>query len=234
MRSEFTEQPTSETASVFHTVDSGVTWTREFLPADFLNNIFASNSGNLWASGYDGTVLHKAGAGSTLQLVSAVSRKTHRTAGIFDVSLPLTGTPGVECRNGGGSYTFVFNFTSNVVGGAASLVLGAGNAGTPSFSGTTMTVPLTGVTDVQMITVKLSGVTDSSNNILPDTLVSANMLIGDVNGNKTVNSVDVSLTRSQLGMPVTSANFRDDVRVSGTIDSTDVRQVRGANGHSLP
>ena len=60
------------------------------------------------------------------------------------------------------------------------------------------------------------------------------MLIGDVNGDKTVNSVDVSLTRSQLGMPVTSANFRDDVRISGTIDLTDVRQVRGANGHSLP
>ena len=67
-----------------------------------------------------------------------------------------------------------------------------------------MTVPLTGVTDVQMITMKLSGVTDSSNNVLPDTLVSANMLIGDVNGDKTVNSVDVSLTRSQVGMPVTT------------------------------
>ena len=198
-----------------HTVDSGTTWTREFLPADFLNNVFASSSGNLWTSGYDGTVLHKAGASSTLQLVSAVSRKTHRTAGTFDVSLPLTGTPGVECRNGGGSYTFVFNFTTNVVGGTASVVLGTGSAGTPSFSGTTMTLPLTGVTDVQMITVKLSGITDSSNNVLPDTLVSANMLIGDANGDKTVNSVDVSLTRSQLGMPVTSANFREDVRISG-------------------
>ena len=228
------QQPTSETASVFHTVDSGATWTREFVPADYLNNIFANSSGNLWASGYDGKVLHKAGAGSTLQLVSALSRKTHRSAGTFDVNLPLTGTPGLECRDGGGTYTFVFNFTTNVVGGTASVVLGTGSAGTPSFSGTTMTVPLTGVTDVQMITVKLSGVTDSSNNVLPDTLVSANMLIGDVNGDKTVNSVDVSLTRGQVGMPVTSANFRDDVRISGTIDSRDVREVRGANGHSLP
>ena len=47
------------------------------------------------------------------------------------------------------------------------------------------------------------------------------MLIGDVNGDKTVNSVDVSLNRSQLGMPVTSANFRDDVRISGTITSAE-------------
>jgi hypothetical protein len=60
------------------------------------------------------------------------------------------------------------------------------------------------------------------------------MLIGDVNGDKTVNSVDVSLTRSQLGMPVTSANFRDDVRISGTITSADVREVKGAKGHTLP
>jgi photosystem II stability/assembly factor-like uncharacterized protein len=228
------QQPTNETASVFHTVDSGTTWTREFLPVDYLNNIFASSSGNIWTSGYDGTVLHKAGASSTLQLVSAASRKTHRTAGTFDVNLPLTGTPGVECRNGGGRYTFVFNFTTNVVSGTASVVLGTGSAGTPTFSGSTMTVPLTGVTDVQMITVKLAGVTDASNNVLPDTLVSANMLIGDVNGDKTVNNVDVSLTRSQVGMPVTSANFREDVRISGTINSTDVRDVRAANGHSLP
>src|SRR4029079_15018721 len=108
------QQPTSETASVFHTVDSGATWTREFLPADYLNNIFASSSGNLWASGYDGKVLHKAGAGSTLPLVSALSRETPRSAGMFDVNLPLTGAPGVQCRDGGGSYTFVFNFTTNV------------------------------------------------------------------------------------------------------------------------
>ena len=35
-----------------------------------------------------------------LQLTSAVSRMTHGGAGDFDVNLPLTGEPGVECRNG--------------------------------------------------------------------------------------------------------------------------------------
>ena len=53
---------------------------------------------------------------------------------------------------------------------------GTGSAGTPTFNGSAMAVPLSGVIDVQMIAVKLSGVTDSSNNLLPDTLVSANML----------------------------------------------------------
>src|SRR2546428_7715051 len=36
-----------------------------------------------------------------LTLVSAVSRKTHGAAGTFDIDLPLTGEPGVECRSAG-------------------------------------------------------------------------------------------------------------------------------------
>ena len=154
------QQPTTESASLYHTVDAGTTWTRSFLPANFLNNVFATPSGNIWTSGYDGTVLHKAGAASTLQLVAAVSRKSHRNAGTFDISLPLTGTAGVECRDGGGSYSFVFNFTTNVVSGTASVTAGTGTAGTPTFSGTTMTLPISGVTDVQTLTVTLNGVTD--------------------------------------------------------------------------
>ncbi|MEO7725519.1 MAG: YCF48-related protein [Chthoniobacterales bacterium] len=228
------QQPTSETASLYHTVDGGTTWTRSFLPADFLNNVFAAPSGNIWTSGYDGTVLFKAGSSSALQLVSAVSRKTHRTAGTFDISLPLTGTAGVECRDGGGSYSFVFNFTTNVISGSASITSGTGTASTPTFSGTTMTVPLTGVADVQTLTVTLTGVTDSSSQVLPATPVSATMLIGDINADKTVNTTDVSLVRVQVGMAVTSANFRDDARISGTITSGDVKLVKGANGHTVP
>ena len=34
--------------------------------------------------------------------VSVVSRKVHGGAGIFDINLPLTGAPGIECRSGGG------------------------------------------------------------------------------------------------------------------------------------
>lgn len=228
------QQPTSESASLYHTVDGGTTWTRSFLPADFLNNVFAAPSGNIWTSGYDGTVLFKAGSSSTLQLVSAVSRKTHRTAGTFDISLPLTGTAGVECRDGGGSYSFVFNFTTNVVSGSASITSGSGTAGTPTFSGTTMTVPLTGVADVQTLTVTLNGVTDSSSQVLPATPVSVTMLVGDVNADKTVNTTDVSLVGGQIGMAVTSANFRNDARISGTITSADAKLVKGANGHTVP
>ena len=76
-----------------------------------------------------------------------------------------------------------------------------------------MTVNLTGVTDVQKITVTLTGVTNTTAQVLPDTPVSVNMLIGDTNGNKTVNASDVAQTKGQSGVPVTAANFREDVAV---------------------
>jgi hypothetical protein len=95
-----------------------------------------------------------------------------------------------------------------------------------------MTVPLSGVTDVQKIAVKLTGVTSS--NVLPDTTVSTNMLIGDVNGDKTVNRTDVTITRGQVGMPVNGSNFREDVKVTGAINSTDAKAVQKAVGHTLP
>jgi len=94
-------------------------------------------------------------------------------------------------------------------------------------AGTTMTVPLIGVTDVQTLTITLTGVTDASSQVLPTTPVSGNMLIGDVNGDKKVNNTDVSVTRGQVGMAVTIENFREDVRISGTITSADPRAVQG-------
>ena len=55
-----------------------------------------------------------------LQLTTAVSRKTHGGAGTFDIPLPLSGEPGVECRSSGGNHTLVFTFSNNVVSGNAS------------------------------------------------------------------------------------------------------------------
>jgi uncharacterized delta-60 repeat protein len=170
-----------------------------------------------------------------LQLTAAVSRKTHGSAGAFDVNLPFSGEPGVECRSTNGNHKFVFAFSTDVVSGSASVTGGTGSvSGNPIFSGNTMTVNLTGVTDVQKITVTLSDVTSSTSQVLPDTSVSANMLIGDTTSDKAVSGVDVSQTRGQVGQPVTNSNFREDVRPDGSINATDVRRVRSNVGHSLP
>jgi hypothetical protein len=59
-------------------------------------------------------------------------------------------------------------------------------------------------------------------------------LVGDVNGNATVNASDVSLTKSQVGHVVTGSNFREDVNANGTISSTDVALVKSKVGTALP
>jgi Dockerin type I domain len=170
-----------------------------------------------------------------LQLTSTVSRKTHGAAGDFDIDLPLTGEPGVECRSSGGNHTLVITFSNPMVSGNASVTSGTGTvAGSPAFSGNTMTVNLTGVADVQQITVTLSNVTDTFSQILPDTAVSMNMLIGDTNANKSVNSADIAQTKGQSGLPATAANFRTDVNVSGAISAADIAQVKANSGHTLP
>ena len=64
--------------------------------------------------------------------------------------------------------------------------------------------------------------------------VSMGVLVGDVNGNGAVNATDVALTKSQVGMAVSSSNFREDVNANGTISSTDVAIVKSDVGTSLP
>jgi uncharacterized delta-60 repeat protein len=164
-----------------------------------------------------------------------VSRKTHGATGTFDINLPLTGNPGIECRSGGPSnnYQVVFTFPSAVTFASAAVTAGAGSVSGSSGSGTTtMTVSLTGVTNAQEIMVTLQGASDGTNT--GDLSVPMGVLLGDVNGNASVNSTDISQTKLQSGQPVTAANFREDVNANGSINATDVSSVKLQSGTSLP
>ena len=165
---------------------------------------------------------------------SAFSRKTHGGAGTFDIPLPLTGNVGIECRSGGAinDYQMIINFATTVTVGSASVTSGTGSVSSFSVSGSQVTVNLTGVTNVQRITVTLSNVNDGTH--MGNVPVSMGVLVGDVNGNATVNASDVSLTKSQVGQAVSGSNFREDVNVNGTISSTDVAQVKANVGTALP
>jgi hypothetical protein len=170
-----------------------------------------------------------------LRPTSAVSRKTHAAAGDFDIDLPLTGEPGVECRSSGGIHTIVITLSNAVVSGSANVTTGTGSvAGSPTFSGNVMTVNLTGVVDVQKVTVTLSNVTDGFSQVLASIPVSMNVLVGDTNASKIVNATDIAQTKAQSGQPVTASNFRSDVNVSGTMTATDITQVKAAAGNSVP
>ncbi len=126
----------------------------------------------------------------------------------------------------------IINFASPVTVGVRAVTSGAGSVSSFSVSGSQVTVNLTGVTNVQRITVTLFDVNDGTNT--GDVPVSMGVLIGDVNGNAAVNASDVSLTKSQVGQTVSGSNFREDVNANGTISATDVALVKSDVGHSLP
>lgn len=167
-----------------------------------------------------------------------VSRKTHGTAGTFDID--LTSGHGIECRSGGtnGDYTLVFTFINplTTVGGA-SVTAGTGSIAS-SYIGPTdahnYVVSLTGVSNAQRLTISLSNVSDSAGNSSAILTASMGVLIGDTTANGTVNSSDIAQTQSQSGQPVTRGNFREDVTVDGVINSSDIALVQSKSGTALP
>lgn len=170
-----------------------------------------------------------------IQLVSAVSRKTHDGAGTYDIDLPLTGQPlGIECRSGGanGQHQVVFTFAVNVTVNSATCYWSdsdgnhSGTA-TASTNQNIVTVDLSGVPNARSITVALFGLNDGTN--MSDIGVPMGVLLGDVNGSARTDSGDVFATQGQNGLAITQANFRKDVNASGRIDSGDVFLVRQNN-----
>src|ERR671925_210669 len=83
------------------------------------------------------------------------------------IPLPLSGAPGIECRNGGITqiiFTFPTAVTINSALGTqgAQVTSGTGSVSSVSGAGATGTVNLTGVTNLQWITVTLFGVSDGT------------------------------------------------------------------------
>jgi subtilisin family serine protease len=200
-----------------------------------INSSLCSSNGtwpnNLFGNGR----INALAAYNYVAVLSGVSRKTHGGAGTFDVALPLSGEPAVECRDTAGNHTFVFTFNNSLQSGTAAVTSGVGTvSGSPVISGNTMTVNLAGVADIQRLTVTLQSVTDTNAQVMPDTAVPVNFLAADTNGNKSVNAADVAQTKAQLGQVVTSSNFRTDVNANGTINAGDTGLVKAKLGHSVP
>jgi hypothetical protein len=160
---------------------------------------------------------------------SAVSRINHGACGTFDIPLPLICPSGVECRSTGGSYTMVVTFNQTVTSvSGATVTCGTGTAGTPTFSGTDVSVPLTGVTDQQNITVQINGVNGTGTATVP-----MGILIGDTNGNRAVNAGDLAQTKARSGQTVDATNFRSDVNANCAINAGDVAIIKTDSGHGI-
>ncbi len=106
-----------------------------------------------------------------LQVSDIASRKTHGSAGDFDIPLGLDGS-GVECRTGGasGDYSVVFTF-ANAVASVANVTINSGTGSiTSSGIGTNpneFIVNLTGVTNQQALSLTLSNVQGTGGTLQP-------------------------------------------------------------------
>ena len=167
------------------------------------------------------------------QPATAFSRKTHGGAGTFDIDLTPNGTPGIECRSGGagGVYQMIVQFANPVTVTGATLT-GSGSVSGFSVNGAAVTIDLTNIANAQTIVVKLTGVNDGA--LSGDVPVSMSVLLGDTNGNGSVNAGDVAQTKGQSGQPVTAANFREDVNANGSINAGDVALAKSKSGTVLP
>ena len=184
------------------------------------------------------------------QLTSAVSRKVHGPAGTFDLNLPLTGKHAIECRSGGptGQHNVIATFqnaltsvmsvsaTATTTTGTADLnsvptgniIQDVNNNPTNQYS-----INLAGVPNASHVVITLHGVTDSAGNS-GDVVIPMDVLLGDTTGDGTVNSADISQTKSQSGQSVGPTNFRNDVTIDGGINSADISLVKSESGTGLP
>lgn len=166
-------------------------------------------------------------ATAPLTLLAVLSRKTHATAGSFDLpintSQAINQGVSVEPRVGGAGHTLVFQFNQLIAStGAATSTNGSATA---IIAGQEVLVTLSGVADNSRATITLSGVNGTTN-----ATVSLGFLVGDTNNSRSVNSSDISAVKAHAGETTTVANFRFDINTSSTINSSDISAVKARLG----
>ena len=141
---------------------------------------------------------------------------------------PRVGQPSV------GTHLIVFTFDKPVTGGTATVSEGVAAVGSTAFVGNEMQVTLTGVTDIQYVTVDVSNVVAADGGTGGTGSARVGFLRGDVNGTRTVSLLDLLNIAPQILKPVTPTNYLDDVNLSGTISLLDLLVVAPSILNKLP
>ena len=172
-------------------------------------------------------------ASTPFALAAVQSRKTHGSAGTFDLVIdatqPVGGNITVEPRVIGSGHTMAFQFNGPVASAGSVSVAPIGTA-TAMISSNELVVALNNIPDNQRVSVSLLNVNGSSS----PPPVSVNFLTGDVNNTRSVNSSDISGLKARSGQATTGANFRFDLNASGAINSSDISTVKARSGLTLP
>lgn len=156
------------------------------------------------------------------------AHRVHGGAGPFDLVFgTVTTNPTTEPRIGP-AHNVVFTFDKPVTAGSAAVTEGVATVGAPTFNGNQMTVPLTGVTNQQYVTVTVSNIVSADGGTGGSGLARIGFLVGDVSQNRVVTVADLGLVNAQLAQPVTAANYLKDVNASGTLSVAD-KGITNAN-----
>jgi alpha-tubulin suppressor-like RCC1 family protein len=167
--------------------------------------------------------------------LGAVSRKTHSTAGTFDISLaesPRTASDVTVEPRGIGNHKIVFRFNRavNTVGSATVTDSAQALIGTRglAINGSDIEVNLFSIPDGRYVTVSLNGVNGTL-----DVSARVAFLFGSFSATGSVVRNDVSATRTYSGRRAYFDNFKHDVNVSGLISAADVVSVNKRLGNYL-
>ena len=162
------------------------------------------------------------------------SRRVHGAAGTFDLPLSAVATnPTTEPRQGP-TQSIVFTFDKPITGATVAVTEGIAIAAAPTFSGNAVIVSLTGVTNLQYVTVVLSDVASADGGTGGAGSVRVGFLAGDVNQNRVVTVADVGLINASLAQPVTASNYLKDLNASGTLTVGDKAIANGNLSTALP
>lgn len=222
--------------TILKSTDAGATFTPQTsgTSSDLYDVSFASDGVTGLAAGQAGTILRttNGGAADSLALVSAASRR-----GPFEIDLPLSGSPGIECRISNNHHlTIVFTFDHAVT----SVESGAATCGRFGDLQVNLENPdqvlatyNSGPCNGEQVTLSLHNIQDEDGDSLADASVTIGLLVGDVTGDGSVDEADVQATEMALGQTTNESNFRADIDTSGAIDRNDARIVRRKGGSVL-
>lgn len=166
-----------------------------------------------------------------LQLITAVSRKTHGAQGDFDIAL---GGSGVEGRLHGPELIIAgFNQpVLRVTNTLADVSLSSGSIASLNVSGSVLTINLSGVINGQPLIVTFPGIKGIATPVSPATTCIP-VLYGDANISRSTNILDVVSIRNSLHTVAASNNFTADVNTDGSINIFDMVTVRNVLNQSV-
>jgi hypothetical protein len=173
-------------------------------------------------------------AGLAPILTSAALRRVHGTAGTFDLTLSQNMTDPTTEPRAGPAHTLVLSFDKPLTTGTVAITAGTAIAGAPSIAGNVITVNLTGVSDVQYVTVAYSNVAAVDGGSGGSGSVRIGFLMGDLNLDRGVKVSDLGLVNAAQLFTLTSANFLLDVNVDGKLTVSDKGMVSNTLLNKLP